>query len=1113
MRLTIAQLFLAGMLVSVSYATSVSGQEILEKKISLRLENKSLKSIISSIEAQTNASFMYSPRATRADRVTSIDVRDKPLRDVLTTLFAPMNLNYRLVGEKIVLSKTSIPLPASEITEKSPTQAEFLDRTISGTVNDDTGERLPGVSIVVKGTQRGTVTNEQGTYSLSIPDNALNGDPVVLIFSFVGYLSQEVTIGNRSTVDITLSTDTKALEEVVVVGYGTQRKSDLTGSVASVTEKDFTQGVNNSALQLLNGKASGVQISQSSSAPGGGIAIRIRGAGSINSSNEPLIVIDGLPGASTTSISPEDIASIQILKDASAAAIYGSRAANGVVLITTKKGTKGKPQVNYSAYLGVQTVAKRMDYLNTSQYIKVLNDLSSDQGSAPKFTPEQINTIGSGTNWQDQIFRTALAQNHQLSFSGGSDNTSYYLGVNYLDQDGVVLRSGLKKYNVRLNYQVSPSDKFKVTLNLNTNRTMTNNILTTNSGNENAGPINTALQFDPTIPAGLDATGRYPFNPIISLENPLALLYGVDQKRVVNRTFGTLSADYEILKGWTTTLRLGGDIANERNDNYNSTITQKGLSSGGIGSVGTGEDTHWISELFTTYNHTFNGIHQLSILGGATLEKYDSNDLGGSSIGFLSDASLTNLLQSGDGDRGDNVSSGRSSNQLNSYLGRINYTLKDKYLLTASIRTDGTSRFSDKNKYAVFPSFALGWRISEEPFMQQNNLFSDLKLRLSYGQSGNQAIGNFQTLQTFIAGGKAVLGGGLVQGVEPARIPNPDLRWETTEEFDIGLDFGIIKGRLSGSLEYYIKTTRDQLFNKPLPTTSGFQNILVNFGSVRNQGLDLMVESRNMVNAFKWNTNLTFSTLKNTVVELPDFISQILTGGVGFTSNYALVQEGSPMRSYYGYATDGILQSKEEVAASAQPNAKPGHPRFVDQNGDGKIGPEDRVILGSPFPKLIVGLNNSFSYKGFDLNVLFTGVQGVSTLDNNVVESLYPINFERNRIAEHYLERWTPENPGAKYPSGVNPSTYGGALAVNSLTISDASFVRLKTASLSYAIPLAGKKVRSASVYLAADNLLTITKFIGFDPDANASGTGVERASYNSYPLNRTIRFGVNVGF
>ncbi|GHB77687.1 SusC/RagA family TonB-linked outer membrane protein [Persicitalea jodogahamensis] len=1052
----------------------------------------------------------------------------------LEQLLEPMNLNFKKSGkggyvitEKRVEQKSSpdrketsgaepsqqadqseLPANSIQLLARREVSAEVAEISVSGKITaSDNNEPLPGVSVLVKGTSQGTTTNQSGEYTVSVPNSS-----AVLVFSFVGYVSQEVPVGGQTRINLSLQPDTKALSEVVVVGYGTQRKSDLTGSVASIGEKDFTQGVNNSALQLLNGRASGVQISQSSSAPGGGIAIRIRGAGSINSSNEPLIVIDGFPGATTTSISPEDIESIQILKDASAAAIYGSRAANGVVLITTKKGKAGTPRVNYSAYLGVQTVAKRMDLLNTEQYIEVLNDLSVEQTGKPKFTPDQINGIGSGTDWQDQIFRTALAQNHQLSFSGGSDKSNYYMGLNYLNQDGVVLGSGLKKYNIRLNYQVNPTDKLKVSLNLNANRSATTNILTTNSGNENAGPINGALQFDPTISPEKDENGQYRFNPLISLENPLALINGFTQKYVNNRTFGTLAADYTILKGWTTTLRLGGDIANDRRDSYNSTITQKGLSSGGIGSINAGEDTHWISELFTTYNHTFNGIHQLSILGGATLEKYDNTDVGASSIGFLSDASLTNLLQSGDGDRGDNVSSGRSTNQLNSYLGRVNYTLKDKYLLTASIRADGTSRFSDTNKYAIFPSFALGWRVSEESFLQNNNLFSDLKLRMSYGQSGNQAIGNFQTLTTFIAGGRAVLGGGLVQGVEPARIPNPDLRWETTEELDLGLDFAIINGRVSGSLEYYIKSTRDQLFNKPLPTTSGFGSLLVNFGKVRNQGIDLMLESRNLVNDFKWNTNFTFSTLKNTVVELPDFISQVLTGGVGFTGNYAIVQEGSAMRSFYGYQVDGIYQTADEVKNSPSPTFKPGYPRFVDQNGDGKITPDDRVILGSPFPKLLFGLNNSFSYRGFNLEALITAVQGISALDNNIVESLYPINFDRNRIAEHYLDRWTPDNPGAQYPSGVNPSVYGGALAVNSLTINDASFVRLKTVSLSYAIPVS-KKIRSASVYVAADNLLTITKFLGFDPDANASGTGIERASYNSYPLNRTVRFGVNLGF
>ncbi len=1111
MRISILQFLFSVLFISFSYATEVAGQEFLDIKISIRANSKSLSKILSEIESKSSVRFVYSPKATKANRLVSMNRVEAPVSEILDDLLAPLHLNYKLVGQQVVISPELIDAPVREL-KLEVFSTKSLERTIKGKVTEDNGEILPGVSVILKGTQLGTVSDQDGNYNLLIPEDTEN--QTSLIFSYVGYVTSEKVISNKSVIDVVLQVDTKTLDELVVVGYGTQKKSDLTGSVVSVGEKDFTKGVNNSALQLLNGKASGVQISQSSSAPGGGIAIRIRGAGSINSDNSALIVVDGLPGASATSISPEDIESIQILKDASAAAIYGSRAANGVVLITTKRGKKGATSVNYSAYLGVQNVAKKIAMLTTPQYVEVLNNLSADQGNQPKFTQNQINSIGAGTDWQDQIFRTALAQNHQISISGGAEKSNFYMGVNFLNQDGVVKGSGLKKYNIRLNYEVNPFEKLKINLNLNTNRTANSNILTTNAGNENAGPINAALQFDPTISSKLDESGRYVYNPLISLENPLALINGVNQKYISNRTFGTISTDYTILKDWTATLRLGADIRNDRNDQYISTITQRGLATGGNGIVGSVEELHWISEFFTTYKHTFNKVHQLSVLGGATLEKFDISDLGASSIGFLSDVTLTNLLQSGDGDRGDNVTSGRSSNKLNSYLGRLNYTFDEKYLVTASFRADGTSRFSDKHKFAFFPSFALGWRLSEESFVKQTNIFSDLKLRASYGKSGNQAIGNFETLQTFVAGGKAVLGNGLVQGVEPVRIPNPDLRWESTEELDLGIDFSILKGRLNGSLEYYIKTTSDQLFSKPLPTTSGFSNIRVNFGEVRNQGIDLMLESRNLVNDFKWNTTLTFSTLKNNVQKLPDFISEVLTGGVGFTSQYSIVREGSPMRSYYGYQIDGIFQEKDDIANSAQKNAKPGFPKFVDQNGDGKIDPADRVILGSPFPKFMYGFNNSFSYKGIGLNILITAVDGISTLDNNITESLYPINFERNRIAEHYLDRWTPQNPNAKYPSGVNPSAYGGALAVNSLTVTDASFARLKTATLSYDFNIKKKQTfRSASFYVAADNLFTITKFLGYDPDANASGTGIERASYNSYPLNRTIRVGLNIGF
>lgn len=816
MQLSALQFVLAAVLIGGSAASAVLAQELLNRKVNLKADKWEVRKVLHSIEQQTSTRFAYRPKSIPADQKISFNAVNMPLSEVLEKVIKPLGLRYEVVGEQIILSpEQNAP---SGNTGLISTPASSLERTVTGKVSDDKGEGLPGVSVVLKGTQNGTITDSDGKFSLTFSQ-----EEGVLIFSFVGYISQEMPLGKQSTADVTLLADTKTLDELVVVGYGVQKKTDLTGSVVSVGEKDFTQGVNNSALQMVNGKAAGVQISQSSSAPGGGVSIRIRGAGSINSSNEALIVVDGLPGASATSISPDDIESIQILKDASAAAIYGSRAANGVVLITTKKGKKGATRVSYNGYVGIQSVAKKMDMLDARQYMQVLNDLSADQGGQPKFTEEQMRTVGTGTDWQDQIFRRAIAHNHQLSFSGGSDKSAFYLGVNYLSQEGVVKRSGLKKYNVRLNYELSPSDKFKVNLNLNTNRSINNSILTTNSGNENAGPINTALQFDPTIAPGLNASGRYPFNPLMSLENPLALINGVDQGNVSNRTFGTLSSEYTILKGWTATLRLGGDIENQRSDSYIGTATQRGLAAGGLGNVISIENNHWISELFTSYNRTFDK-HQLSVLGGATLEKYETRSVAASSMGFLSDVTLTNLLESGDGDRGDNVKSGRFTNKLNSYLGRLNYTFNEKYLLTASLRADGTSRFSDKNKFAFFPSFALGWRLSEEPFLKQTNLFNDLKIRLSYGKSGNQAIDNFETLQTFTAGSKAILGGGLVQGVEPARIPNTNLKWETTQELDLGIDFSVFQGRLSGSLEYFIKNTSDQLFNKPIPTTSGFEN-------------------------------------------------------------------------------------------------------------------------------------------------------------------------------------------------------------------------------------------------------------------------------------------------
>jgi len=1023
-------------------------------------------------------------------------------------------LNNRVVFFFIAISVCTNTFAASYISKptekwKNLNITTLLQQSVKGTVTDTAGAPLPGANVVVRGTTRGVVTDFDGNFSIQ----AEVGD--ILEVSYIGFKTARIAVEDNSGVNISLETDAASLDEVVVVGYGAQVKKDLTGAIASIQEEDFTQGVNNSALQLLNGRAAGVFVSQSSSAPGAEISVRVRGAGSINSSNQVLTVVDGLPGAPTAALSPEDIESVQVLKDASAAAIYGTRAANGVILITTKKGKAGKVKVNYGTYVGTQDVADRIDMLNGREYMQVINGLLIDGGNEPRFTQAEIDAIGVGTDWQDEIFQTAFVQNHQFSVSGGSEKSNYYLGLNHLNQNGIVIGSGFQRYNIRYNQEVRATERLKFNLNVNANRNLTQEILTSNGANESAGPINTALQFDPILAPIRGEDGRFLRSPNITLENPLALVNGVDDETVANRTFGTVSADYEVFRNFTLTTRLGFDVLNSRRDFFNSTETANGLSAGGIALVRTDEENHWLAEFFGTYKKEFNENHDLTVLGGFTIEEFDNRFATSQGQGFLSDVTGTDLLQSGDADEGDNISSGRFVNRLNSFIGRINYSLFDKYLFTASIRVDGTSRFAEGNKYAAFPSASFAWRISDESFLMNSRSISNLKLRLGYGQLGNQAINNFETIQTFVASGNAVLGDALVQGVAPARIANGKLQWETTEEFNFGLDFGFLNGRLNGSIDYFNKTTKDQLFNQPVPGSSGFTSFRVNAGEVQNTGLEVFLESVNFDNDFKWTTSVTLSTLKNEVTGLPEFLPEIISGNIGtFTSNFILTREGEALGSFYGFEVDGLFQEGDDIANSAQPNAQPGHPIFRDVDGDGTITPEDRVVLGKPLPDLTYGINNSFKYKGLGLDIFFIGVSGIEALNNNVLESLYPINFDRNRIAENYLDRWTPTNTDARFPSGVNPSSYGGGTAVNSFTVNDASFFRLKTVTLSYDIPVDKLDfVENLSMYLAGDNLFTISDFVGYDPDANASGTGVNRTSYNSYPLNRTFRLGLNIGF
>jgi len=984
----------------------------------------------------------------------------------------------------------------------------FAQVQVTGAITDESGLPLPGATILEKNTNNGVVTDFDGNYSIEITD-----ENSVIVISYVGYTTQEISTAGLSDFNFSLQPSNE-LDEVVITGYGSQQKRDLTGAIVQVKSEDFVKGANTNALQLLNGKASGVHISQSDSAPGGAIDIKIRGAGSINASNDVLVVIDGLPGGSLTALSPDDIDSIEVLKDASASAIYGSRAANGVVLITTKRGKSGEMVVSYENYFGFQSVNERVDMLNGGEYLKVLSDINVEGGGDVLSSAADISAMGEGYDWQDIIFRSSTVQNHQVTMSGGSDTSNYYVSLNHLNNEGVIRESGEKKYNARINYGLTPNEKLNINLNVSINRSEIDNVKMGRDTNEGVGLLAAALLFDPTIGPEVNSEGYYDVNPLVAIENPEAIIQGWDQQVSSNRIYATASVDYKIIEGLTATARFGTNLSDTRRDLYENDKFQVGRGVNGRSTIRNSESNYWIAEYLAEYQREF-GDHDFKFLGGITYESNTTRFHQSVASDMLSHVTTTNLQQSGNSDTL-NAESGKFTNTLQSSLARLNYSFKDKYLFTASIRRDGTSRFSDKYKYATFPSASLGWKLSSEPFMESNELFSELKLRAGYGEIGNQGIQNFETITTFQAGSNAILGGTTVSGAVPARIANQDLKWETTKEVNIGVDFSIANNRFSGSIDYFDRNTYDQLFQQPVPLTTGFSSVRTNFGQVKNSGVDFSFSSRNVDKEWTWDTDIVMSFLKNEVVELPTFAAEVISGSFGFSGNYRITQVGSPILSFYGYELNGIFQEGDDIAGSAQPNALPGHPKFVDQDDNNKIDGDDRVILGDPFADFTFGITNRFGYKDFSLEIYIQGVQGIENFSNLAAESLYPINKERNHLAIHYLDRWTTSNTDAAYPSGVNYTSYSdGTNKVNTYTVQDASFMRIKNITLNYNLPLTNVDfIKSGNVYISGENLLTVAPdYVGFDPDGNSDGTGISRADFANYPLSRIIRIGCKLNF
>lgn len=971
---------------------------------------------------------------------------------------------------------------------------------VTGKVTGPDNQGLPGVNVQVNGTTTGTSTDADGNFALNAASTAS------LVFSNIGYVSQTVPVNGRSVVNVQLAEDQKTLNEVVVVGYGTQRKTDVTGALTAISTKEFAQQPVNRLDQVLQGRAAGVQVTQTNGAPGGDARIRIRGANSVLGNNNPLYIVDGFVGADFNAVNPNDIETLQVLKDAASTSIYGSRGANGVIIITTKKGARGL-KVNYEGQFGVAENIKRYDVLPAGEFAEIVNARSTAVGTTPPFTADQIAQFkqNGGTDWQSLVFRTGNTQQHQVTVSGGGEKTTFLISGNYLNQNGIVNNSGFRRYILRTNINTQVNDKLSFRLNLWGLQSKNHNTL-------DGGAITQALAWAPTTPAyGSDGQPTFT-DPIGSVyRNPLDYLY--DQSIDANRASLNINGglNYKLpIKGLSLDLQYAINYLDAQNLNF----TGKRLSNN-VPSA-----SRYSSEQLTlqnTNNLTYDiklGDHSINAV--AVLETQQFTDRN-----FTATASNLRFPQLGYDNLGLNgaatVASGYQKWTIFSLLGRINYGYKDKYLLTGAVRRDGSSKFGSGNKYSVFPSVALGWRLSEEEFIKNLNLFSNLKLRGSWGMTGSQALGAYSTLSAYSTAQVAFNNSAATAGVILGNPGNPNLRWETTKQVDAGLEMEFWNGRLRVEVDYFKKNTTDLLLNVAIPSYAGGGTQARNVGEIENRGFEFSVGGTPIDKAgFRWETNLNFSTLQNKVLSLGG-VPRLGTGtGVGggmSTTNEFMLMPGEPLGSYWGLKYLGTWKPGEADQA-AKFGRVPGDPHYQDLNGDNSITTDDFQIIGRAFPKATGGWNNTFTYKGLTLNVFFNGVFGVDKLNYTRAAAMSGAGDARQFILAEIRNYYRPGNETSDVPAFTK--TYQ-PFTQSSRFIEDGSFVRLKNVSLSYNVPTGFiKNKANLRVFVSATNLLTITKYTGPDPESARVGSGTDTAigiDYGSYPNSKTYTLGINLGF
>ncbi|WP_229598458.1 TonB-dependent receptor [Runella zeae] len=1100
MRMTVTQFMLLVVFCGLASANATKAQEVLNTTVSLQIEAVEIKRVFSNIEKQAKVKFVYSPNAIRADQKVSLATTNK-LSEVLKELLTPLHISYEVVGTRILLRQKLPEKSASleEIAVPVPNVIEVQEQVIKGKVTDgDKGEGLPGVSVLLRGTQKGTTTNPNGEFSLAVPDaNA------ILVFSFVGYEPQEVVVGNRTQINISLKVDTKALDEVVVVGYGTVKRSDLTGSVTQVKSKELNAFPAANVLQTLSGRAAGVQVTQNTGAPGGGVSVRIRGTNSIQGSNEPLYVVDGFPtsGSNPTVLNNADIESMEILKDASATAIYGSRGANGVVLITTKRGKSGKTKVDFETSFTSQSLIKRLDLMNAKEYATFYNLQATNDKLNPYFTQAQVDAFGEGFDWQNLVFTKAPMKTTSLNISGGNDKTQFSVSGSFFGQDGIIKGSDYKRYSLRTNLSHKISEKFSVTLSSTLSRLKTDR-RDSEGGSRGNSMISAAISAPPTLtPYNDNGTYRvlaiaYPF-VATDIINPLNFINEQTNRIKANRVLTNAALIYNPIPEITIKISGGIENADDRTDNYTTTNF---FNSPGRASVSTTQQTSLLNENTISYSKVFGQVHSVSAVAGFTYQDFVNTSLSASGNGFLSDIIETSGL--GSAITPGIPNSGYSKSVLLSYLGRVNYTFKDKYLATVSMRRDGSSRYSEGNKWGYFPSGALAWRISNEDFLKSNTFISDLKLRASWGLTGSQAISPYATLNQ-LSSFRTVFDDAMYTTFSPGtRLPG-NLKWETTEQKDIGIDFGMLNNRLILTADYYIKNTRDLLNTVSLPSSLGFTSTIQNVGEVQNKGFELGVDSRLFTGSFKWDVNANISFNRNKVVKLYGG-DDILGGNVNvvvINDVTSILREGRPIGQFWGYVEDGYTDQ--------------GRINFKDLDGNGSITQNDKTYIGDPNPNFIYGLNSNMSYKNFDLSFFVQGVQGNDLFNVSSIVNTIDYGFGLNMPKEVLYNHWTPTNTNAKYPI-ISRNT---ATRVSNRFIEDGSYLRLRTIQLAYNLPmekLGVKWIRNLQVYGSGQNLLTLTKYSWWDPEVNSRGgsnSTMQGIDHNSYPTAKSWTIGLRAGF